>query len=113
MVGPDLLADRLDHLDRGDPVVAVALVAIVLQADLALLVETGLLNAGLRKIALLPADRQSLHFGAKRLGGDLGKAAPAAADLQELLAGLQVDRFGKPAIFVVLRGRQIRGAVLE
>src|SRR5262249_3821898 len=77
---PELLADRLDHLDRCDPVIALALVAIVLQADLDLLVEAGGLDALLREIALLPADGEPDDLGAKSLGDIFGEAAPAAAD---------------------------------
>ena len=47
------------------------------------------------------------------LGGVFGKAAPAAADLEQFLAGLQIDRFGQPAVFVVLRRGQIGRVVLE
>src|ERR1700722_10065874 len=78
---PELFADRLDHLDRGDPVVLLALVAVVLQPDLDLVGEAGVLDARLREIALLLADGQPDHPGAKSLGGIFGKAAPAASDL--------------------------------
>ncbi len=72
-----------------------------------------MLDAALREIALLLADGQPDHPGAVGLRDIFGKAAPAAADLQQLLAGLQVDRLGQPAIFVVLRGGQINRVVLE
>ena len=108
-----MLADRLDHLDRSDPVVAVALVAIVLQPDLDLVGEARLVHALAREVALLGRDREADDACAERLGGELGEAAPAAADLEQLLARLQVERLGEPAVFVGLRGREVRGALVE
>ena len=61
------------------------------------------MNARLGEIALLLADGEADDFGAERLGGVFGKAAPAAADLQQLLARPQIDGLGKPAVLVVLR----------
>jgi hypothetical protein len=58
IIRPELLADRLDHLDRGDAVITIALVAIVLQPDLDLVVQAGFLNALLREVTLLLADGQ-------------------------------------------------------
>src|SRR5260370_12881479 len=102
-------ADRLDHLDRCDPIILVALVAIILQPDLDLIAKAGVLDASLRKVALLFADGESDHLSAIGLGGIFRKATPAASDLQQFLAAPQIDRFGKPAVFLVLRGRQIGG----
>ena len=81
--------------------------------DLHILGKARFVDALARKIALFLADGQTDDFCAKGPGGELGKAAPAAADLEQRLARLQVDRFCKPAIFVGLRSGQIGGAVLE
>ena len=70
-------------------------------------------DARLGKIALFVADRETDHPDAAGSGGIFRKAAPTASNLQQLLAGLQIDSLGKPAVFVVLRGRQIRGVILE
>ena len=68
------------------------------------------MDAPLREIALLLADGKTSHFRAA-LGRVFGKAAPAAADLQQLLIGAKIDRLCKPAVFVVLRGGQVRRVV--
>src|SRR5258707_15799140 len=101
---PELLADRLDHLDGGDPVIAVALVAIVLQSDLDAIIEPCVLNTLLCEVALLGADRETDDLGAKGLGDVFGEASPSTSDLQQRLSRLQVDGFGEPAVFVVLGG---------
>src|SRR5262249_4352443 len=49
---PELFADRLDHLDGGDPVVTIPLVAIILQLDLDVVIQARSLDALLREIAL-------------------------------------------------------------
>ncbi|OIQ67225.1 hypothetical protein GALL_511980 [mine drainage metagenome] len=103
--GPELLTHRFDHLDRGYTVIPVALVAVILQSDFHSIAEARGLNARLRKIALFLADGKSHHLRAKGFGGILGEASPAAPDLQHFLAGPQVDRFGEPAVFVVLGRR--------
>src|SRR5581483_5414095 len=110
---PELLADRLDHLDRGDAVVALALVAIILQPDLDLVAEAGLLDTLLREVPLLPADGETDDLRAEGPCDIFGKPAPAAADLEQTLARLQIDRLGEPAIFVVLCRGEIGRAVLE
>src|SRR6476660_4100359 len=91
----------------------VALVAIVLQANLDLVAQSGIVDAGLREIALLLADGEADDLHAERLGGELGETAPAAADFQKLLAGPEIDRFGKPAVLVGLGSGQIGRVVLE
>src|SRR5215831_15087642 len=110
---PELLADRLDHLDRRDPVILVTLVAVILQPDLDLVRKARFVNALLRKIALLPADRQSDDVRSKGLRNKFGKAAPPATDLQQLLPRPQVDCLREPAIFVVLRRGEISRVILE
>ena len=110
---PELLADRLDHLDRRDPVISVTLVAVILQPDLDLVREARFVNALLRKIALLPADGQSDDVRSKSLRNKFGKAAPSAADLQQLLPWPQVDCLRQPAIFVLLRRGKVSRVILE
>src|SRR5690606_35852331 len=69
---PVFLADRLEHLDRGDAVVAAGLVAIILEPYLDLLRQPRARDALLREIVLLAADRQPRHPAADLAGGELG-----------------------------------------
>ena len=39
--------------------------------------------------------------------GVFGKPAPTATDFEDMIPRLDIGKFGKPAIFVGLRGRQI------
>ena len=49
----------------------------------------------------------------KVFGDVFGEAAPSASDLEQPLAGLEIDGLGKPAVFVVLRGGEVGGVLLE
>src|SRR5690349_11755394 len=106
---PELLADGFDHFDGDDAIVLAALIAIVLESDLDFIVEAGILNALSGKIALLLADRQADDANIVILRREFGKAAPTAADFEQVLPGSQVDGFSQAAKLVVLsRGQIVR-----
>src|SRR3990167_10141392 len=85
VVGPVALADRLDHLDRDDVVVAPLDVAIITELQIDAVRQPGPLQPGLGVVELLARDGDAGHpHAAPRRG--LGEAAPAAADLQDAVA---------------------------
>jgi hypothetical protein len=63
-------------------------------------------NSLARKIALFLADGQTDHFCAKGPGGEFGKAAPAAADLEDVSAGRQRKLGEDPPVLRILRRRR-------
>ena len=87
---PPALADRLDHLDRGDRVEPLIGVAIILEPDFDPVGEAGGGDLVLRPGLLLPRQGQADHLGAAP--GRLDRErAPAAADLEQSLAGLELE----------------------
>src|SRR3569832_215086 len=109
---PEFFAYRLAHLDGGDAVILIALIAIVLQPDLDAIAEAGGLNASLGEVTLLLADGESDDLRAD-LGRIFSEATPSAADLEQLLPRLEVDRFGKPPVLVVLGRGQVGRVFFE
>src|SRR3954451_15281027 len=89
---PERLADGLDHLDRGDTVELPVLIAVILQPDLDFFAEAGFLDSPAGEFGLLIADGKRQALGAASFGGIFAKAAPAAADLKQGMAGPQLDR---------------------
>src|SRR5262249_52968024 len=100
---PVFLADRLDHLDRGDAIIQAPLVAIVLELDLDLAVETCGGDALPPELVLLAADGQPDHADVVTLRDVFGKAAPATADLEHALARREPQPLGKRFVFACLR----------
>jgi hypothetical protein len=82
-----VLADRPDHLDRRDTIVAATFIAIILQPDIDPLGESGGENAVLGIVELSAADGKADDFDTESLGGKFRKSAPAAADFQQCLLG--------------------------
>ena len=80
--GPVLLADRLDHLDRDDRVVAAACLAVVLEADVDAVRDAGGRGAVAGQGRLLAGERQGRHVSppAGRLDRE---GPPARADLED------------------------------
>ena len=88
VAGPELLADRLDHLDGDDRVVLALDVAVVADLDLGEVVEPTLLDPLGAELGLLPGQRDRRDGGAA-FGGPDRERAPAAADLEH--AGATTD----------------------
>ena len=66
---PVFLAHRLEHLDRGDAVIAAGFVAVILKLERHLVGKTSLFNAFNGILVLFLADRQAGHIQAARPGG--------------------------------------------
>src|SRR5690606_741069 len=88
---PEALADRLDHLDRDDVIELARRIAVVAQLETRPVVETALERARLREGQLRRRQREPVHVAAVLGGGDLGKPAPAAADLENGLARAGIE----------------------
>ncbi len=91
-----LPADRLDHLDRDELRVAPAQVAVVLDQHLDAVFEAGRAHALARHGVLLCRDRGGGHAAAVLPGGMDGERAPAAADLDEMVVGAQLELAADP-----------------
>ena len=110
---PVFLADRLEHFDGGDPVVNAGFIAVILKDDLDLVIEAGLEDALAGIVILLAGNGQGAHIGADLAGRKLGKAAPAAADFQHLVARLDAGGLRQRQIFLALCLFQRGGALVE
>ncbi len=82
------MADRLDHLDRHQLVVPAVEVAVVVEEQRDALGETGVVDALARQRVLLARDRRRRHAAAVVSRGVQREAAPAGADLEQMIAGL-------------------------
>ena len=78
-------ADRLDHLDRDELVVAPAQIAIVLAENSDPIVDPGRVHPRLGVLVLLARDRGGRDLTAPRFRGVHGEAAPSRADLEHMV----------------------------
>ena len=87
---PVFLAYRFEHLDRHDMVHRLVEIAVVAQSQLHAVRQAGRLDAAPGEIELLlrQGDTCHTHPAACRV---LGETAPAAPDLQDMLARLRID----------------------
>ena len=86
------VADVLDHADRGDRVEALAgQLAPVLHADVDAVGDAGLLGARAGALGLRRRQRDAGDVDAVVDRGVHGEAAPAAADVEQALAGLEAE----------------------
>lgn len=108
-----LAADVLEHPDARDAVELPVDFAIVLQADLDLVLEAGGLHARGGEIELVLRQRHAETRRAELLRGAQHERAPAAADVEQPLAGLELDLRQDMVDLLDLRGREIFIAVLE
>ncbi len=108
-----LPADRLDHLDRDELVVAAAQVAVVLQQDLDAVAQPGRPHRRDRVLVLRARDRRRRDAAAVAAGGVEREAAPAGADLQHVVVGTEVERAADPLELRDRRLVQRRVGVLE
>ncbi len=110
---PISLADRLEHLDRGDAVEPAGDVAIVHQLDVRLLGQALVEQALARKVVLGGGYGHAGDLGADVAGGELGEAAPAAADFEHALAGSEVQAPRQGPVLVILRLGEGLSGLLE
>ncbi len=102
---PPALANRLDHLDRGDGVELLGGVAIVREADFDPVRETLVSDLLLGPGFLLFGQRQADDLGAAP--GRLDRQrAPATTDLEQSLARLELEPIEQHRDLVQLRGLQ-------
>ncbi len=99
---PVFLADMLEHADGDDEIVWLGHVTVIDEADVGELVEPGAREPRLRvfRLRLGKRDAGDADAGSRRR---LGEAAPAAADLEDALAGLHVKLAEDAAVFGLLR----------
>ena len=103
---PIFLADRLDHLDAGDGVEPVGHVAVIDQADLGAFRKAGAREPALGIGFLLLRQSKTGDVDAIVACRDLGEAAPAAADLEQPLAGRKLEPVEQQPDLALLRGTQ-------
>ncbi|MNM74089.1 hypothetical protein D3C81_858390 [compost metagenome] len=109
------MADGFDHLDRHQFVVFAGQVAVVLEQQRDAILQTQLFDALRGKRVLLFRQGRGGHAAAIMLRGIQRHAAPAGADLQQMVAGLQRELLTDPLQFVqlclfeaVFRGQELR-----
>ena len=85
--GHHFSSHRLEHLDRRDPGEALGYGPVVLEPDIDLALESGLLDLALRPGVLLLGERDAGDLAAGLLGGMDREPAPAAADLEQVVFG--------------------------
>ena len=98
-----LVADRLEYLDRGDLRETPLRLAVVLVADLDEALEPGLGDPPTGELVLLARDRQGGDSGATLGGRVKREAAPPAADLEQVVLGLELELVADAAVLVLLR----------
>ena len=104
VVGVVLHADVLREADRADGVEArLGDVAVVAVADLDEALEARLTHGALTPLGLLLAQGDAYDVDAALASGVHRHAAPAAADVEQPLAGLQVELVGNEGELALLR----------
>ena len=107
-VGRDVVeADRLVHADRGDLVVGAAGLHVVGELERHLPAEAEPRHLGLGIGQLLLRQRHAVRLDAVVLGRMAEQRAPAAADVEEALAGLQAQLAADHVELVVLGGGEV------
>ena len=97
------MADRLEHLDRGDLRELSLECAVVLEADLDAVGEAGRGDALAGELELLPGERDAGDPRAVVAGCHQREAAPAATDLEHVVAGSQAQLLADCAQLALLR----------
>ena len=101
VLGPEALADGLDHLDADHGVVLADGVAVVADVDGDPVGDAGLLGADAGELRLLHRERQRRHACAALRGADRG-LAPPGADLEDAAAGAHAREVEDPVDLAVL-----------
>ena len=113
-VGTQILQPHvLEHADAADAVERALHVAVVLQANFDAVLQPGGPHAFGRQFKLLLRQRDADAAGAKLAGRAQHQRAPAAADVEQRLAGLQAQLGQDVVDLFLLRFRQRLVAVLE
>ena len=92
----------LEHADRDDAVVAARLLAVVEQLEAHAVGHAAFQGAAARDGVLFLGEGDAGHVDAELLGEVQAHAAPARADVEHLLAGLQQQLGGDVALLVEL-----------
>ena len=92
----------LEHADRDDAVVAARLLAVVEQLEAHAVGHAALQGAAARDGVLFLGEGDAGHVDAELLAEEQAHAAPARADVQHLLAGLQQHLGGDVLLLVEL-----------
>ena len=112
VLGPVLLAHRLEHLDRDDLVEAPVQLAVVAEQDLDPALEAGRAHAPLGQLLLLPGDGDRRDPAAAGGGRVHRHPAPAGADLEHVVALADAGQIAHGVVLAPLRVGQ-RVARLE
>ncbi len=102
-VGEVAVADSLEHLDGDDLVEGAAEVAVILQAHLDAVAEPGGGDAFHREVVLLLRDGERRHAAAVVARGVEAPAAPAGADLEDVVGRREVELAAERVVLCVLR----------
>lgn len=108
-----LAPDVLEHPDARDAVELAVDLAVVLQPDLDPVFQPGGLHARGCQVELVLRQRDAEALRAELLRGAQHERAPAAADVEQALAGLKPDLGEDVVDLLDLRGGEILVAVLE
>ena len=106
-------ADGLDHLDRDEAVVAAAQVAVVLEQHGDPVLEPGFGDPALASSSCSRGDRRRRHPAAVLAGRVDRQAAPARADLQQVVAGTEAQPPADALQLLQLRLLQARALARE
>ena len=107
------LTHRLEHLDRSNPVKLSLDIAIVHQPDVGLVGQALVEQALAGEVVLSLGDGHAGDAGADLARGEFGETAPAAADLQHLVAGFDADLPRQAGVFVALGfAQRLSGALI-
>ncbi len=96
-------ADMLEHADRDDAVEALVEFAIVLQVEMDAVLQTLRMGAVGGDAVLFGRQRDALHVDVEGLRQIEAEPAPAGADVEHRLAGLQPELGGDVALLGGLR----------
>ena len=100
-------ADVLEHADRNDAIVAPRLLAIIPQVEADAVREPGGGGALGRELVLLDGKGKAGDLDIAFLGEIEREPAPAAADIEDALSGLEQQLGGEMALLVELRRLEI------
>nr|WP_281247864.1 MULTISPECIES: hypothetical protein [Halomonas] len=103
----------LEHADRDDPVVDLALRSVVEQLEARTLGQPGAHRPLLGDLQLLLGEGDPLDTGPGALGDMQGEAAPARADIEHAHVRLQQQLGGDMALLFLLRLLEALVAVRE
>ena len=95
----ELVADGFDHFDGDDFIEGALDVAVVLDADLELVFEAGVLDALAGVCGLCFGDGDAGDLTAVVCGGVAAEAAPATADFEDVVVGSELEFLTEGVVF--------------